>query len=151
MSFIYLFSRWLPLIWLLVAIGLGIIEIYTVDLVAIWFALGAMVAIIPAILMTPFWVQLLVCLVVGLVSLYFTRPIAKNILKVKVTKTNADSIIGMVGIVVEEIDNTEERGRVHVNGLDWSARSDDGAPMSKGDRVLIKAIQGVKVIVEHIC
>ena len=150
MGIIISVGRWLPLLWLLFAIALGALEAFTVDLVAIWFAIGAAVAIIPAMLMLPFWVQLVTFLVVSLVMLAFTRPVAKDVLKVRVTRTNADSIIGMVGIVIEDIDNLEERGRVRVNGLDWSARSDDGAPISASERVLIKTIEGVKVIVERV-
>lgn len=150
MSVFITIGVWLPLFWLLFAIALGLLEAMTVDLIAIWFAAGALVAIIPAMLMLPFFIQLLTFLVVALITLAFTRPIVKDVLKVKRTRTNADSIIGMVGVVQEQIDNLEERGRVRVNGLDWSARSDDGAPIDVSERVLIKQIEGVKVIVERV-
>lgn len=150
MGIIISIGSWLPLFWLLFAIALGMLEAFTVDLVAIWFAIGATVAIIPAMLGLSFWIQLVVFLIVSLLTLAFTRPVAKDVLKVRKTSTNADSVIGMVGIVTEEIDNLEERGRVRVNGLDWSARSDDGAPIARSERVLIKGIQGVKVIVERV-
>lgn len=150
MSVFITIGRWLPLFWLLFAIALGLLEAFTVDLIAIWFAIGALVAIIPAMLMLPFWTQLMTFLVIALITLAFTRPVVKDVLKVKRTPTNADLVIGMVGVVAEEIDNLEERGRVRVNGLDWSARSDDGAPIEANERVLIKAISGVKVIVERV-
>ena len=57
---------------------------------------------------------------------------------------------GMIGVVVEEIDNDRAQGRVYVNGLDWSARSEEGEILEKGEKVLIKAIEGVKVLVERI-
>ena len=140
----------MPLAWLLVAVGLGVIEALTVDLVAIWFAVGAFITILPASFGVPFPVQLLVFIAVSLVILVFTRPIAKKFLKVKKTSTNADQIIGMVGIVIHPIDNIAGTGRVMVNDLDWSARSDDGVPIAANEKVLIKAIEGVKVIVEKI-
>ena len=56
----------------------------------------------------------------------------------------------MVGIVTVSINNISGEGRVLVNGLEWAARSDDGVPVEKGENVLIKAIEGVKVIVERV-
>ena len=150
MGILITLSRFLPLTWLLIAVGLGIIEALTVDLVAIWFAIGAFVTILPASFGFPFPVQLLFFIAVSLVTLVFTRPVAKKFLKVKKTNTNADQIIGMVGVVISPIDNIAGSGRVMVNGLDWSARSDDGVPIEENEKVLIKAIEGVKVIVERI-
>lgn len=150
MGIIITLSRFMPLTWLIVAVILGAVEAATVDLVAIWFAFGALAAIIPAALGVPFGVQLMVFLAISCVTLAFTRPIAKNVLKVKKVSTNADAIIGMVGMVTVPINNISGEGRVLVNGLEWSARSDDGVPIGEGENVLIKAIEGVKVIVERI-
>ena len=151
MNLVTLISGYLPFFWLAVAVILGIIEALTVDLVAVWFCAGSIVAILPAVFKLPFWVQVLTCLVVGIILLIFTRPFfVVKVLKVKKTRTNADQVIGMTAYVVEDIDNIAERGRVHVNGLDWSARSDDGAPIPKGESVLVRQISGVKLIVERI-
>ena len=150
MGIIITLSRYMPLTWLIIAVMLGALEAATIDLVAIWFALGAFVSIIPAAMGLPFWMQLIVFLAVSLVSLAFTRPVVANVLRVKKTSTNADRIIGMIGIVTIPINNIAGEGRVMVNGLEWSARSDDGAPIAEGENVLIKAIEGVKVIVERV-
>lgn len=150
MGFLLTLSRWMPLVWLLIAILLGAIEASTVDLVAVWFALGAMISIIPALLGLPFWVQLVVFLSASLLSLAFTRPVVADVLKVRKTSTNADRVIGMVGVVTQEINNVQDKGRVLVNGLEWSARSDDGAPIGEKESVLVKSIEGVKVIVERV-
>ncbi|MFV0497674.1 MAG: NfeD family protein [Candidatus Fimivivens sp.] len=145
-----IFSEFMPLVWLLIAIALGVMEAVTVDLVAIWFALGALVTIIPAAMKLPFWLQLIVFLAVSVVTLFFTRPVAANVLRVKKVSTNVDRIIGMMGVVTCAIDNITGEGRVLVNGLEWAARSDDGAPIAEKERVMIKAIEGVKVIVERV-
>ncbi|WMJ83942.1 NfeD family protein [Oscillospiraceae bacterium LTW-04] len=150
MGILITLSRFMPLTWLLIAIALGVMEAVTIDLVAIWFALGALVTIIPAAMGLPFWMQLIVFLAVSLVTLFFTRPIAANVLRVKKVSTNADRIIGMIGVVTHPINNIAGEGRVLVNGLEWSARSDDGAPIPEKENVLIKAIEGVKVIVERV-
>ena len=140
----------MPLIWLVIAVLLGVLEAITVDMIAIWFSLGSLVAIIPAALSAPFWLQLVIFLAVSLLSLAVTRPLVVDVLKVKKTSTNADQIIGMLGVVIEEIDNVKDIGRIKVHGLDWSARSDDGAPIEVDTQVLVKEIQGVKTIVERV-
>lgn len=150
MGVIITLSRFMPLTWLIIAVVLGAVEIATIDLVAIWFALGAFVTIIPAAMGLPFWMQLVVFLAVSFVTLAFTRPIVANVLRVKKTSTNADRIIGMIGVVTTPINNISGEGRVLVNGLDWAARSDDGAPIDVQENVLIKSIEGVKVIVERV-
>lgn len=150
MGILITLSRYMPLTWLIIAVVLGVIEGATVDLVAIWFALGAFVTIIPAAMGLPFWMQLIVFLAVSLVTLAFTRPIAVNVLKVKKISTNVDRVIGMIGVVTQPIDNIAGEGRVLVNGLEWSARSDDGVPIDVKESVLIKSIEGAKVIVERV-
>lgn len=142
--------EWAPLLWLLLAIFLGIIEAVTVDLVAIWFAAGAFVAIIPAFLGFPAWAQLAVFLIVSVVTIIFTRPMASKVLKVRKISTNADRVVGMMGIVTSDVNNVLETGRVSVDGLSWAAVSDDGEPINEGESVLVKSISGVKLIVERI-
>lgn len=143
-------SHWLPMFWLILAIVLGVIEAATVQLVAIWVALGALAAIIPAMLNAPLWVQFVVFVLVSAVAIVSTRPLVKNVLKLKRTRTNADSVIGKIGVVIVRIDNFNSQGRVSVGGLDWSARSEDGEIIEVDDKVLIKSIDGVKLIVERL-
>lgn len=139
-----------PLVWLLVAIGLGIIEAMTLDLVSIWFAIGAFVAMLPAFLGAPVWAQLATFLGVSLCTLWLTRPVVAKVLRVKKTSTNADRVIGMMGLVTVPIDTVKGEGRVLVNGLEWAARSEDGAPIEAEAEVLVRAIEGVKVIVTRV-
>lgn len=139
-----------PLLWLGLAVALAIAEAATFQLVAIWFALGSVGAGIVSLMGKSFTVQFIVFFIISIISLIATRPFITKILKIKSVKTNADSIIGTVGVVVEMIDNVSATGRVHINGLDWTARSDDGEIIEADERVLIKSIQGVKVIVERV-
>lgn len=136
--------------WLLAVIGFAVLEGVTIQLVAIWFAIGSLGGLLAALLGFPFTTQLLAFGVLSAIVLAVTRPIVKKRLQSTQVHTNADSIIGMVGVVVQPVDNMQSAGRVHVAGLDWSARSEDGFPIPEGEQVLIKAIEGVKVIVEQI-
>lgn len=136
-----------PLIWLAVALFLLIVEAATVQMVCIWFCVGAIFAVFASLLGASIGIQIVVFVVVSIIALAFTRKFVKNVLKVRHVPTNADSVVGEVGTVLEEINNIEETGRVRVGGLDWTARADNGHIIKEGTTVLIKAIAGVKVIV----
>ena len=137
--------------WLVLAIVLGVIEAVTFQMVAIWFGLGALAAIIPALLGVGVWAQFAVFMFVSVAALSGTRPFVKKVLKLRQVHTNADSLIGQVGVVVlDSVEGEVTSGRVVVSGQEWAACTEDGMGLSKGDRVLIKKIEGVKLIVEII-
>ena len=106
-----------PLIWLAVALVMLIIEAATVQMVSIWFCLGAVAAAIAAILGGSIPVQIIVFVVISGVTLAFTRKFVKKVLRVKKTPTNADSVIGAIGQVVEPIDDEAGTGRIKVEGM----------------------------------
>lgn len=139
-----------PSAWLALAILLGFVEANTVSLVAIWFAVGAVVAIVPALLQASIWIQLTVFVLVSILLLCFTRPLVRAKLNNRTVRTNADSNIGSTATVIRAIDPLTGEGRVSVSGLDWAARSQDGQPVPVGQRVLVKEIQGVTMVVERL-
>ena len=137
-------------LWLAAAIILAIVEANTVQLVSIWFAVGALAAMVPAIIGMDFTAQFAVFTVVSILVLAITRPFVKKKLTVQKTETNSRALIGKVPKVIQPIDNLQSQGRVMVEDMDWSARSENGEPIDVGEEVLIKEIQGVKLIVEKI-
>ena len=137
-------------LWLAAAIILAIVEANTVQLVSIWFAVGALAAMVPAIIGMDFTAQFAVFTVVSILVLAITRPFVKKKLTVQKTETNSRALIGKVAKVTQPIDNLQSQGRVMVEDMDWSARSENGEPIDVGEEVLIKEIQGVKLIVEKI-
>ena len=139
----------LTLIWLAAMIVLLIVEGAVPGLVSIWFALGALAAMIASFFDAPFWLQLVWFVVVSLLSLCLTRPIVKKYVNAKVQPTNADALIGKDCIVTETINNIAGEGAVKISGQVWTARSaDDAVPIEQGQVVKVKEIQGVKLIVE---
>ncbi len=137
-------------LWLFLGVLFAVGEGLTIQLIAIWFALGAAGAAIAAMFGAPLLIQFVVFLVLSVVSLAATRPLLKSKLHFHKESTNADRVIGAIGIVREPIDNDLSLGRVSVLGLDWAARSADGSLIEQGNKVRILAIEGVKVIVECI-
>ena len=138
----------MPIVWLLIAVLLGVIEAVTVSLVSIWFAIGALVAIIPAYFGVPIWGQILVFLAASAIAFAFTKRFFKDIVKVKKQPTNFDSLIGTDGIVTTEINNLEGNGKVYISGLTWSAKAADGKNIPEGAVVVARKIEGVKLVVE---
>ena len=136
--------------WLILLIILVAIEIATMGLTTIWFAGGAFVAIIAAAFDAPLYVQITLFLSVSVVLLLFTRPIAMKYFNRDRIKTNAESLIGKQAIVTEEVDNLMAAGTVSVDGQEWTARNVmDGVKLPRGTIVIIRAISGVKLIVEE--
>lgn len=138
------------IVWLIILALCLVVEIATLGLVTIWFAGGALVAFFVAMLTDNVLVQVIVFLVVSLLLLFFTRPVAKRFYNNKRTKTNVDGIIGEQCKVTETIDNFNETGVVLLNGLEWTARSKNEAVIEAGARVKVCAVDGVKVIVEQV-
>ena len=138
----------LALFWLVAAVILFVIEALTVNLVCIWFACGALLAMITAFFGVPFYAQLPIFLIASVAVLFAWRPWLKKKIVPKKTATNADMVIGQTGIVLEAIDNVAEAGRVSAGGLSWSARSADGSAIPAQETIVVKSIDGVKLIVE---
>lgn len=137
------------IVWLAVLIILVVIEIFTLGLTTIWFAGGALVAILVAALGGPVWLQILIAIIVSAVLLFFTRPVAMKYFNRDRERTNAESLVGRQAIVTGEIDNLQGIGQVTVNGMEWTARSImDGQRIEPGEVVIIRGINGVKLLVE---
>ena len=138
----------LSIIWLVVLVACLVVEIYTLGLTSIWFAGGALLAMIISLIGGPLWLQVLVFLVASIVLLVFTRPIATKYFNKSRTKTNVDSKIGKQAIVTERIDNLIGEGRIVTDGMEWTARSLDSSVIEEGTVVTIEKIEGVKAIVK---
>ena len=137
-------------IWFGIALVLFIIELMTVDLITIWFAFsGLVLGIITGIapnLGIGWQIGIFAVFSVGL--LFATRPLVRKFLaKRKNAETNLELIIGHKALVTEDIKNDFEQGAIRINGLIWSARSEDGKEIEKGAFVVVKEIHGNKAIV----
>ena len=140
----------LTTIWLIIFVACIVIEIISMGLTTIWFAGGALIAAVAAALGVPLWVQIVLFVLVSLVLLYFTRPIAVKYFNKDRIKTNAESLVGKQAIVISEIDNLQGIGQVTVEGKEWTARTvTDGVTLPTGSVVIIRAISGVKLMVEE--
>ena len=140
----------MQIMWLVLLVVFAVGEVATVGLTSIWFAAGSLAALNAALLGGPLWVQLTLFLAVSLLCLVAARPLAKRHLNSKVEPTNADRVIGETAQVIEDVDNIHGKGAVVIRGMTWSARSQDGGPITTGTMVRVLRIEGVKVFVEPI-
>lgn len=135
--------------WFILFVILLLVEIFTMALTTVWFAAGAFVAFLVALLGLDVWVQVVVFLVVSIGLLILTRPLAKKFFNSGREATNADRLVGQKAVVLEKIDTLHGVGRVEVNGMEWSAKTEEiQGEIEVGTIVLIEAIQGVKLIVK---
>jgi len=137
-------------VWLIIAIVLGIIEAVTLGLTTIWFAAGALIAMLISMFELPVPIQIIVFFASSLILLFFTKPILEKYGRIGIVRTNADRLIGEKGLVTERIDVINGTGQVKIFGQIWSARSADNQDIEAGEMVEIKSITGVKLIVERV-
>ena len=134
--------------WLIAVAVFLIIEITTLGLTTIWFAGGALIAFLASILGANYLIQFILFVVVSVILLCFTRPIAVRYFNNHRARTNYESIIGQTAKVTSRIDNFNQTGAAIVGGQDWTARAEqDDDIIEPGTQVKIVAIKGVKLIV----
>lgn len=131
-------------VWFIIAVLLGILEVLTTNLVSIWFVISALLTMIISMFTDNIIIQISIFIVVGVSLIPISKKIYKKI-KTNNTSTNFDRIIGMKGIVTEDI-TKDNIGEVKVDGKVWSAYSD--AFISKGEPVKVLSINSVKIKVE---
>lgn len=136
--------------WVAALVVFLIVEAVTAGLVSIWFVFGSLVALICAALGAAVWLQIFWFVIVSVATLVLTRPLVKRYVDSRSVATNADRSIGRAALVTERIDNLAATGAVKLDGVVWTARStDDAVAIETGEHVTVRAIEGVKLIVER--
>ena len=139
---------WALYIWLgLLVLFLVVEAVCAIHLVSIWFAAGALVAMIASALGAKLWLQVTLFILVSGVLLALLWPLVKKFLRPNLKKTNLDSIIGATGMVTITVDNREATGQVKLGSMEWTARSTTGEIIDPHTQVRVDRIEGVKVFV----
>ncbi len=136
--------------WFAAAAILVIVEIATLGLTTIWFAVGALIAGFLSLAKVHIVIQIIAFAAVAALLLFMTRPLAAKYLNSQTKRTNADSLIGEICLVTVPINNLKAEGQAVVKGQEWTARSIDGSLIPEGTKVRIVSISGVKLMVENI-
>ena len=138
------------ILWTVLLVGFLVLEAATTQFICIWFAGGALFALIGALLNLSTSVQTCIFVIASGLLLVFTKKFVERLKSKSDTKTNVDALIGQSAIVTDDISNIEAKGSVKLRGMEWSARSADGNPIEKDAYVTVKEIDGVKLIVDKI-
>ncbi len=137
-------------IWLVIAVIMFIIEAVTTGLATLWFGIGALVAMIMDLCGASVPAQVIVMAVVSIVCfvlcMIWVRPKLESLRKKNIQRTNADRLIGREGTVIVPLNGIEGKGQVKIDGQVWSAKAD--SDIAEGIKVTVKAIEGVKLVVE---
>lgn len=139
------------ILWLIVLVAALVIEAMTMGLTTIWFGGGALAAMIVELLNGSISIQVIVFLIISLILLFYTRPIAVKHFNKKRERTNLDTVIGKTAVVTIPIHNLKETGQVMLDGKEWTARSNDSSKQFDKDALVkIVSIHGVKLMVEEL-
>ena len=140
--------QYMPYVWTLSLILCVLMEAATAALTTIWFMPAGFLCLVLSLFSVPVPIQIIVYVVVAGLTLVVAKAILKRRCRdVPRTPTNADRLIGETAVVTAAIDNLAAKGEVTVKGQIWSARSEDGEAIGSGERVTVKKIEGVKLIV----
>ena len=136
------------IVWAALIILFVVVEVITVGLTSIWFAGGALVALLLAAAGLDVVWQFVAFLVVSVILLMFTRPWALKYMKPKLVKTNYEAAVDKNVCLTETVDNIKGTGTAVLNGQEWTARAyEDGKVYPAGTIVKVKEIRGVTLYV----
>ena len=135
------------IIWLVLMVIFLVLEAVTVVTVSLWFAVGALVAMLVSLIGLELWVQIVLFFIVSAVLLACLRPMVQRHFNPKLSRTNVDALIGSKGYVTADIDNISAAGQVKLGSMEWTARSANGLPIAAGAQVKVAYIEGVKAYV----
>ncbi len=138
-----------PISWFYIFLAFLIVELATINLVTIWFAIGALVAFIMAMYGASYDVQITVFLVVSFALLIPLKPWAEKQFNKTRAKTNLEALVGKTALVEEMIDTPNDMGKVKLDGMEWSAKTENLEEIIPvGELVKVIKIEGVKLVVK---
>ena len=135
------------IVWMALMIFFLVVEAVTVRVVSLWFAVGALVALLVSLLHLEIWLQVTMFFLVSAILLACLRPMVQRHFTPKLSRTNVDALIGSKGYVTADIDNICAAGQVKLGNMEWTARSANGLPIAAGTQVKVAYIEGVKAYV----
>lgn len=134
--------------WLVMLISFLFTELLTVNLVSIWFVFGCFIAGLSSYFIDSFIVQTVIFLVSSITILILARPFVKRVKESMKSSSKINSMIGKTGFIIEEF-NQEDLGKAKVEGQIWPILKTDNKTYKVGDKIVVKEVQGIKLIIER--
>ena len=137
--------------WWLIASGIFFIgEIMTVGFLLFWFGIASLISMVVSFFTSNLVIQMVVFLVSSVILILATKPFVKKFMNKNNVVTNAYSLIGKTGLVIQEINNIKGIGQIKIGGEIWTAQSEDNSIIPINTEVELTKIDGVKAIVKPI-
>ena len=136
--------------WLALAVVLGALELFTLDLILLMLAAGALVGMVTALAGLPEPVQVLAALTASVAALGLVRPsVVKRLHGGPTLVLGHDALVGKQGLVVERV--TSQSGQVKIGGEVWTARPyDEDQVIEPGATVDVFVIKGATALVHQV-
>ncbi len=141
--------EYMGVIWITAIVAFVIAEAVTYQLVTIWFAIGALGALLSNVAGAPVPIQGAVFILLSAAALMLVRPLSLRCLRHRSEKTNAANLIGMEVMITETVNNITASGRGKLRGMEWTLRSADNVEIAEGETAVVERIEGVKLIVSR--
>lgn len=137
--------------WLALSIGLGLAEMFSLDLILAMLAAGAVIGMTAALLGLPVFVQILAALAASTAMLAFVRPaFVKRLHGGPELSLGHGKLVGTRGLVTEEITGLAP-GRIKAAGEIWTALPyDENVRIAPGETVEIFEIRGATAYVHPV-
>ena len=139
------------IVWLALFVIMLVVEAMGPALVSVWFSFGALIALIISFIPNiPWWIEVIVFIVISIATLFALRPVVRRYIKRNNYKTNVDSFVGKRGYVIEDI-TLLQPGAVKIGDVSWTA-----VPVNKDDKILeneiieVVAVNGNKLTVKKV-
>jgi membrane protein implicated in regulation of membrane protease activity len=137
-------------VWMIIAAVFIVGEIFTAGFFLLPFGIGAAITGLVALLGGGTVWQLAVFVVSSLILFLVSRRFAERVSKEQPPGIGADRFIGQECVVLDEIDNLKDSGRVRMGKEEWRARSDDGDGIKKDTHVTVVRLSGTHLVVKPI-
>ena len=138
------------LLWLIIAGSMVLLECMTAGFLVIWFAVGALFAMVTSLFVESLAIQVGIFAIVSSLLILLTKPLVKKFIQKDDEKPNVYTVIGKTALVTKDIDTDKGSGQVKVDSDTWSAKDIDNGNIPMGTKVEILKVEGVKVIVKKI-
>ena len=135
-------------VWLTLAVIFIIVEIFTAGFFYACFAVGALAAWVTSLITgSVVWQVVIFCLVsVGLIPV--SRTFARRVTDHSVPQAGVDALIGLTGVVTENIRPADDVGKVRVDNQGWRAVASED--IDAGAKIRVTAVKGARLVVEMV-
>ncbi|MGB8657502.1 MAG: NfeD family protein [Candidatus Zixiibacteriota bacterium] len=135
-------------IWMAIAAIFVIGELFHMGFFLLWFGIGAAIAGILALLGVGMGWQMGSFIILSTILFAVSRKFAERFTKKQPPGVGADRFLHYKGVVIEEIDNVKNTGRVRIGKDEWRADSDTGEIIPAERMVEVTRVEGTHLVVK---